>query len=102
MSMSNGSHTTLIDHDSWLFITQAWHAPDYVLLTGGHEPRWEMDVNTGQVTQVESTGCPSMFAGVGERVSRADWVFSGRVEKIEFLDPKKSPTKYRSAAKDWV
>ncbi len=102
MSMSNGSHTMLIDHKSRLFITQAWHAPDFVLLTDEHEQRWEMEVNTGQVTQAESTGCPSMFAGLGKRVSRADWVFSRRVEKIEFLDPKRSSTIYRSAAKDWV
>jgi len=89
VNMSEGSHSTLIDQDSRLFITQAWHAPGYILLTDKDEHRWEMDVGTGEVTHLESVGCPSMSASLDERVSRADWVFSGRVEKIEFLDPKK-------------
>ncbi len=89
VDLSEGSHSTLIDRDSRLFSTQAWHAPGYVLLADKDEHHWEMNVDTGEATQIESTGCPSTSASLDERVSHADWVFSGRVEKIEFLDAKK-------------
>jgi hypothetical protein len=53
VDLSEGSHTMLIERDNRLFITQAWHAPDYVLLTDNLDRGWEMNVNTGEVTQTE-------------------------------------------------
>jgi hypothetical protein len=53
VDLSKGSHTTLIERDNRLFITQAWHAPDYALLTDNLDRDWEMNVNTGEVTQIE-------------------------------------------------
>jgi hypothetical protein len=53
VDLSKGTHTTLIERDIRLFITQAWHTPDYVLLTDNLDRGWEMNVNTGEVKQTE-------------------------------------------------
>ena len=85
---SSGPYTTPVDSDRRLFVTEAWHAPGHVLLTDKDERHWELDVRTGDVTRVERAGCPSMSVSLEERVSRADWVLSGHVNEITFLDQK--------------
>jgi Tol biopolymer transport system component len=53
VALSDGEHTTLIEPDRRLFVTQAWQTPGRVLLTDQDGRRWEMDVDTGDVDQLQ-------------------------------------------------
>jgi hypothetical protein len=52
VALSDGGHTTLIERDSRLFVTEAWQTPGRIVLTDQDERRWELDVDTGGVSQL--------------------------------------------------